>query len=1188
MNDHILTSFTRRWHEERPTLRELVAELDKADWDPDKHPKDEKGRFAEVAGGGEVRAFHGTSSIVLDSILKHGIRTGGKSRQYSGEHYAGDRANVVFVGNKRDTALEYAGNALSNAEHKQHYRYPKKGASKKEIASYYRSLPKQVVLEVRIPKNEWKRYKVDSWHTTAGAAAYSPKAIPPEWIASYKLYGYNEEGSYDVTEFKLKKEDGYETIWLVLETPSDEELDKAECGAGESGAPGFQEGNTCGGEEGGSAKTLLTSVKWKKDKEFWQNGEHHITIGEKKFTVFYDKQSYGWYELGLQREQDKTHGHLAGFVGFNRTEVEEKLRTLAMKKSESIEGDLCRGDDGKFESCGNPGIASAIEKENEIGRLKQEKGYAFDPVTGATTFSAHGVHNRIGFKSSELPSGSIFTHNHPAGGNLSVADVEVFLKHELGEMRAVHEDRKGNRSVYKMRFNKNDKQDLDTSLKATSEKWDKFKNKPGLERNKWLSLESAGLPHVEFMIEEKTVVKKSIIIHRFVKKWNPPRVTLRELIKEMELEKADWDEEDHPRDESGKFSEGDGSGFSEIELIDTWFEAETGSLLSMLEAGEDITYDAFGEKLSAEDKTKYKAMGQEIQNRAQKNSNYKQVWRGMSLSEKDIKDIFKHNKIWESPRLASGSTKREIADIYTADPIGNPDDPKIPVLLRIESVDGVRGWDRPESSFGEGVKRSEGEKGHEVVLPRGAKYRVVGKYKEGDTTIIRLYDKGVLNKAIRLNKSADIPSTPFRMEKARVRVESKFEPALTKIAEKIITGHKEKILAHFRKRFHLAKAKKGEKVRPPDVSISEGDLVDLLTIPIGEDLKRELKNVMKEGGNLQSSAFGVKFNDADPEVDKYLKKRKTNLEKVMKETTAKEVKRALAQGVKEGESEKDLIDRLEKLGIFDKSRAQRIARTEAHAAVMSGAHEAMKQNGVERRQWLAGVDDRVRDSHRDASGQIVGIDEPYQVGDAELMYPGDPDGPAEEVIHCRCSELVMRDELSSEDLARELDLLDDEGESLDVDDPLDEKVREAAEALGDETARINLEDVDQLVVDEGEDDEAEYDVDEGIAHIGPDARPKKIQEVLREHLVASSMTNVDARGFLNMVRTSKVPEPKTSSGTERTRAVRATTLAVNGKRRELEAFLEEKLTNKEWDIYQSIGRQFFIGGPRHAGLPARR
>ncbi len=55
-----------------------------------------------------------------------------------------------------------------------------------------------------------------------------------------------------------------------------------------------------------------------------------------------------------------------------------------------------------------------------------------------------------------------------------------------------------------------------------------------------------------------------------------------------------------------------------------------------------------------------------------------------------------------------------------------------------------------------------------------------------------------------------------------------------------------------------------------------------------------------------------------------------------------------------------------------------------------------------KKEWLATLDARTRDSHAAADAQQVGIDEPFDVGGVKLMYPGDPSGPAREIYNCRC------------------------------------------------------------------------------------------------------------------------------------------------------------------------------------------
>jgi len=97
-------------------------------------------------------------------------------------------------------------------------------------------------------------------------------------------------------------------------------------------------------------------------------------------------------------------------------------------------------------------------------------------------------------------------------------------------------------------------------------------------------------------------------------------------------------------------------------------------------------------------------------------------------------------------------------------------------------------------------------------------------------------------------------------------------------------------------------------------------------------------------------------------------------------------------------------------------RADRIARTEVAGAVNAGvdafARESTAATGREwYKRWWTSQDDRVRATHRAAHGQVVPPGGRFSVGGATLRYPGDPLGPPQEVINCRCSTLLItRDE----------------------------------------------------------------------------------------------------------------------------------------------------------------------------------
>jgi hypothetical protein len=96
-----------------------------------------------------------------------------------------------------------------------------------------------------------------------------------------------------------------------------------------------------------------------------------------------------------------------------------------------------------------------------------------------------------------------------------------------------------------------------------------------------------------------------------------------------------------------------------------------------------------------------------------------------------------------------------------------------------------------------------------------------------------------------------------------------------------------------------------------------------------------------------------------------------------------------------------------------RNRARTVARTETMAAVNGGAWRGAQLEALERgdpapfKVWLSTDDDRTRPTHKAADGQRTLLTEPFVVGGARLMYPGDPTGPAAEVIQCRCTVLPV-------------------------------------------------------------------------------------------------------------------------------------------------------------------------------------
>lgn len=125
----------------------------------------------------------------------------------------------------------------------------------------------------------------------------------------------------------------------------------------------------------------------------------------------------------------------------------------------------------------------------------------------------------------------------------------------------------------------------------------------------------------------------------------------------------------------------------------------------------------------------------------------------------------------------------------------------------------------------------------------------------------------------------------------------------------------------------------------------------------------------------------------------------------------------LSEGVNAGEGVPQLAKRIEKVLNVSGSdrwpnRAKVIAVTEVNragnSAALAAAYRAESMEGVRMaKKWMDSHDQRVRPDHQDADGQQVSLDQPFQVGQSLLQYPGDPVGLPADVIGCRCSLVVV-------------------------------------------------------------------------------------------------------------------------------------------------------------------------------------
>lgn len=179
---------------------------------------------------------------------------------------------------------------------------------------------------------------------------------------------------------------------------------------------------------------------------------------------------------------------------------------------------------------------------------------------------------------------------------------------------------------------------------------------------------------------------------------------------------------------------------------------------------------------------------------------------------------------------------------------------------------------------------------------------------------------------------------------------------------------------------------------------------------------REVQPVIEDV--LQGIATGVfSFLDLSPEIRAQILGALdidavaadfTERVKTIGPSTADRVMSELSVGIGQGEGIPQLSKRIrESFGVAE-SHAARIARTETHGAAEATTYKsagAIARAGFAlTKTWLATSDRHTRPTHAAADGQTVRLDQPFQVGGALLDYPGG-DGPAEEVINCRCSTI---------------------------------------------------------------------------------------------------------------------------------------------------------------------------------------
>jgi HK97 family phage portal protein len=177
-----------------------------------------------------------------------------------------------------------------------------------------------------------------------------------------------------------------------------------------------------------------------------------------------------------------------------------------------------------------------------------------------------------------------------------------------------------------------------------------------------------------------------------------------------------------------------------------------------------------------------------------------------------------------------------------------------------------------------------------------------------------------------------------------------------------------------------------------------------------EDTTKQLEDAEKAYNAHYQSKSGITSIFTSKIIQWLLNLAATKVKQIT-ETTRAQLKKELANGVEGGESIPEIAKRVDSLYLEEiiPNRSTVIARTEVIGASNWASHTAAEGSGLTlHKVWLATEDNRTRPAHSDADGQEVSMNEPFNVGDESLMYPGDPAGSAGNIIECRCTQFYKR------------------------------------------------------------------------------------------------------------------------------------------------------------------------------------
>ena len=144
------------------------------------------------------------------------------------------------------------------------------------------------------------------------------------------------------------------------------------------------------------------------------------------------------------------------------------------------------------------------------------------------------------------------------------------------------------------------------------------------------------------------------------------------------------------------------------------------------------------------------------------------------------------------------------------------------------------------------------------------------------------------------------------------------------------------------------------KVSGRDLQQIERRLQDFIAI-VPEEIVPVMERMLEASGRAAISGLGVEvgFDVTNPEVVRWLRTYAIRLAGEIQQSTVDAINRVVRRGITEGATNDAIADSISDSGVFDRSRALTIARSETARAYTHGTEEGWRQSGVVAgKKWL--------------------------------------------------------------------------------------------------------------------------------------------------------------------------------------------------------------------------------------------